>query len=324
VTWLPDETLAHLRAVAGDPAADAPPDLRDTPYELRETLGRGGMGTVYLAWDRELAREVAIKIVHADAAEALAHRVVREARTLARLEHPGIVPVHDVGELPDGRFYYVMKRVRGERLDVALRGMPSLAERLGVFERICEAVAFAHAHGVVHRDLKPENVMLGEFGETLVLDWGAAKMLADAPAPGSLPDDPAAEPPITGHGMVIGTPGYMAPEQARGDSAEVDARADVYALGALLREIVRRPEGDGDVSRPLRAIIARAMAATPDDRYPTADALADDVRRARDGEPVTVYRENLLERAGRLMMRYRVPLLLVLSYLAMRVVLLLL
>jgi serine/threonine protein kinase len=321
MTWLPDDTLAHLRAVASEEAP--PPDLSGTPYEIREELGHGGMGIVYLAWDRTLAREVALKVVNADAPDDLARRVMHEARTLAKLEHPGLVPVHDVGELPDGRPYYVMKRVRGERLDVALREMPSLAERLGIFERICDAVAFAHAHGVVHRDLKPENVMIGEFGETLVLDWGAAKTLGESPEAVGAPDDARATEPTTGHGMVIGTPGYMAPEQARGDSADVDARADVYALGAMLRDIVRSPDHDDEPSRALRAIIAHAMAPEPHGRYQTADALADDVRRARDDEPVSVYRENLLERAARLGSRYRVPLLLVLTYLVMRMILLL-
>ena len=323
MTWLPDATVAHLRAVAGALPETAAPDLSGTPYEIREELGHGGMGTVYRAWDRALAREVALKVVNPHAPADLARRVMHEARTLARLEHPGLVPVHDVGELPDGRPFYVMKLVRGERLDAALRTMPSLAERLGVFERICEAVAFAHANGIVHRDLKPENVMLGAFGETLVLDWGAAKTLGEAAEPTTLPDDGPPATPTTGHGMVIGTAGYMAPEQARGDSAAVDARADVHALGAMLRDIVQSPEGGDEPSRPLRAIIAHAMALEPDDRYQTADALAEDVRRARDGEPVSVYRENLLERAGRLVARYRVPLLLVLTYLVMRMILLL-
>jgi serine/threonine protein kinase len=280
------------------------------------------MGTVYLAWDSSLERETALKVLNADAAAELGRRLHREARTLARLEHPGIVPVHDVGTLPDGRVYYAMKRVRGKRLDAAARTMASLAERLGVFERICEAVAFAHAHGVVHRDLKPENVMLGEFGETLVLDWGAAKVLAGRDDP-ALPGESSQTSPTTGHGMVIGTPGYMSPEQARGDSADVDGRADVYALGVILRMMLD-PAGTGEpASRPLRAIVARATAADPPGRYPTAIALAEDVRRARSGEPVSAYRENILERAGRLASRYRVPLLLVLTYLLMRMILLL-
>jgi len=318
---MPDATTAPLRSVASR-QPDSAPDLSATPYDLRDVLGRGGMGTVYLAWDRALAREVALKVLNVEAAPDLGVRLLREARTLARLEHPGIVPVHDVGTLPDGRVFYVMKRVRGTRLDDAVSAMPSLAERLGVFERICEAVAFAHAHGVVHRDLKPENVMLGEFGETLVLDWGAAKVLSDGEESGP-PDDIAAGAPNTGHGMVIGTPGYMAPEQARGDSAGVDARADVYALGVMLGMMIESAESDERVPRRVRAIAARATAGEPRDRYASATALAEEVRRARDGQPVDAYRESLLERVGRIAFRYRVPLLLVLTYLVMRVVLLL-
>ena len=307
-------------------AADAP-DLSGTKYEIVGRIGQGGMGTVYRARDRELGREIALKVVRLpEGAPDVAARMMREARTLARLEHPGIVPVHDVGTLPDGRAFYAMKLVRG----APLHELPatSLAERLRIVERVCEAVAFAHAHGVIHRDLKPQNVMVGPFGEVLVMDWGVAKVVGEPAsslgADGVPGTDHSAE-PSTGHGVVLGTPGYMAPEQAAGDSSLVDARTDVYAIGALLRDVCTgnadgsHPDASGDVPRPLRAIIRRAMAPEPWDRYADVTALARDVAAFRAGDRVTAYNENLFERGRRLAVRHSTPILLVLAYLVMRV-----
>src|ERR1700690_1793894 len=173
--WLSDKALNHLER-----ALDRP-DLSGTKYELLEEIGRGGMGAVYRARDAELDREVALKVLHQpETAAGAAARMLREARILARLEHPSIVPVHDVGTLPDGRVFYVMKRVEGRRLDQFRATAPGLTELLRVFEKICEAAAFAHAQGIIHRDLKPENIMVGSFGEALVMDWGVAKVLADS------------------------------------------------------------------------------------------------------------------------------------------------
>ena len=306
-------------------ALDAP-DLGDDRYRVIEPLGRGGMGTVYLAEDRLLRRPVALKVLHVeDLSDEGVERMTREAHTLARLEHPGIVPVHDVGRLPDGRVFYAMKRVRGERLDRHVSAATPMAERLRLFLKMCEAVAFAHDAGVLHRDLKPENVMVGEFGEVLILDWGVAKWTGDREAPGN-PDASAhslAGSRETTPGTILGTPAYMAPEQARGDSAAVDARTDVHALGATLWFLLAgAPPGQG-VARPpaLAAICVRAMASDPALRYPSVVELASDVQRWLDGSRPLAHREGPLERAGRFATRYRVAIGLVLAYLVGRALL---
>jgi hypothetical protein len=226
--------------------------------------------------------------------------LLAEAQILARLEHPGIVPVHDAGALADGRVFYVMKLVRGDRLDAAIAAR-TLNERLDIFLRICEAVAFAHAHGIVHRDLKPENVMLGPFGEALVMDWGVAKV-AGAQTDGA---------------AVAGTPGYMAPEQER-DARSVDARADIYALGVILESML--PD---TAHKALVAIARHARAAQVEQRYADVSMLVRDVNQFREGAPVDAYRESPLERLARVYRRHRVPITLVLVYMVVRVILLL-
>ncbi len=267
------------------------PDVTGTRYQLLSVLGRGGMGVVYLARDTLLDREVALKIVERPSEDA------NEARILARLEHPGIVPVHDFGELPDGRLFYAMKCVRGDRLDRWMASGRELSERLGVFLRVCETVAFAHAHGVVHRDLKPENMMVGEFGEVLVLDWGVA----------TTPSQSAGS-----QCQIVGTTDYMAPEQARGEA--VDHRADVFALGAMLESIAELV--------PVLAIARKARSDEPASRYQDVQSLAADVSRFLAGRAVEAHRERLVDRLARFGRRYRLPILLVLTYLVARILLL--
>src|SRR5436853_5353984 len=172
--FLSDSALERLRE-----GAEAP-DLAGTRYRLLERIARGGMGVVYAAEDENLQRRVALKVLDAPGTDGdLANRLVREARVLARLEHPGIVPVHDVGTLADGRVFYTMKFVEGRRLDQHVESVASLPDRLRLFLRICDSVGFAHARGVLHRDLKPANIIVGAFGEILAMDWGLAKVLRD-------------------------------------------------------------------------------------------------------------------------------------------------
>ena len=289
--WLPDRTLDHLRVVLESP------DLSGTKYRVIREIGRGGMGVVYEAEDVELDRRVALKVLNGADFSG-------EARILARLEHPGIVPVHDAGMLPDGRVFYAMKLVEGTRLDRLAASGASLASRLRMFQKACETVAFAHSHGVIHRDLKPQNILVGSFGEVLIMDWGVARR---GPQPDAAP------------GTVMGTAGYMAPEQARGEVDRIDERSDVYALGAILRFL----SGEKDVPKRLAAIAAKAMAAEPDARCPSARDLGADVARFLDALPVTAYREGIFERLARVVSRNRMAVVLVAAYLLMRVLLLL-
>ncbi|MPZ20917.1 MAG: protein kinase [Luteitalea sp.] len=329
MTWLADSTVRHLQRVASWP------DFSGTRYSIVEELGRGGMGTVYRAVDEPLQREVAIKVVNALAGHGpLGARLQAEARVLATLEHPGIVPIHDVGTLADGRAFYVMKRVSGRTLDqLDLPGM-SLSDRLGLFERILHPIAFAHARGFVHRDLKPQNIMVGSYGEVLVLDWGLAKAsVADDeedPLEASTDAATTVAPGATEKGTVIGTPGFMAPEQAR--AATVDARADVYALGVILHVILSGREPPSvraaaearrfprlrPLPRRLRAICQKALAEAPDCRYAEAKGLAEDLARFRAGESVVAYPEGRLDRLERFVTTYRTPIVLVVVYLIMR------
>ncbi len=311
MTALSDAALAHLRSVAAGEGDEADQER----YRLVELLDRGGMGLVYRAYDRQLGREVALKVVAAPRpTEAAAGRLGQEARIMARLEHPAIVPVHDAGELADGRTYYAMRLVHGERLDAYLATERPLGERLRIFERVLEAVAYAHSHGVIHRDLKPANVMVGPFGEVLVMDWGVAKLRGDDGPPSEARSPSADGPPgWTAHGTVLGTPGYMAPEQERGEAALADERADVYSLGALLATMLGPAP-----PRALAAVATKALASEPAARYPTVAELAAEVAQFRAGLAVAAYRESAWEWLWRFTLRHRVAILMLLAYLLMR------
>ena len=264
---LSDAVLDRLRHVA------ALPDLAGTRYELESEIGRGGMGVVYAARDRDLDRRVALKVLDVPLAG--------EAQLIARLEHPAIVPIYETGTLADGRVFYAMKLVAGAPLDRVLAGSPALAERLRVIRRVGEALAFAHARGAIHRDLKPQNVMVGEFGEVYVMDWGV-----DA---------------------VAGTPAFRAPD------ARLDQRSDIYALGALLQFLL-----PAAAPPALRAIAAKAMNADPAARYPDVPALLADIERFQEGAAVEAWSEPLWHQLRRFGSRNAVLLWLLVAYAAVK------
>ena len=332
----------------------------DHRYLDVELAGVGGMGMVMMAHDRRLGRDIAIKRVAVDGDDPAAERrLAREARITARLEHPGIVPVYDAGVGPDGRSYYAMRLIRGRSLAEVLVGAPALDQRLPLVRQflvVCQSVAYAHRHGVLHLDLKPTNVMLGELGETLVVDWGLARELGEAAEPGddvpraARPAADGAEPAArlayaltdpggaagddalaTTHRALpapaapAGTPAYLSPERARGEPG--DATADVWALGAILVELLTGarllPGSTIEILHALTgppppprawpercppelcAIADKALAWRPGDRYADAEALSRDVAAYLDGRRVTAHDYSTVELARRLIHAWR-------------------
>jgi WD40 repeat protein/serine/threonine protein kinase len=317
----------------------APLQTQVARFRVLRFHAKGGLGQVHVALDEELLREVALKEIQSHQADSPAarDRFMREAEITGQLEHPGVVPVYGLGVHSDGRPYYAMRFIRGDSLMKHIQRFHAaqpvdfrsraFRELLGRFVDVCQAVAYAHARQVLHRDLKPDNIMLGKYGETLVVDWGLAKTAA-----GEQPEAAEEERRITLHrsgsaetleGSAVGTPEYMSPEQAAGQVGRIGPAADIYSLGATLYCLLagqpafnRRKDPDilksvqagrfpspqavlPSVPRPLQAICLKAMAQRPQDRYAQAADVAADIENWLADEPVTAYRETVRERASR-------------------------
>ncbi|HVX61908.1 MAG TPA: protein kinase [Pirellulales bacterium] len=329
------------------------PSSAGTRFRILRPYARGGLGEVYVALDEELHREVALKEIQqqrADQPESRA-RFLLEAEVTGGLEHPGIVPVYGLGAYPDGRPFYAMRFIRGDSLEEAIERFHAadassrdpgersvqLHQLLGRFVDVCDALEYAHSRGVLHRDLKPGNIMLGKYGETLVVDWGLAKVVgreetpAGKEAPPLQPVSASGSAP-TAAGQVLGTPQYMSPEQAEGRLDELGPASDVYSLGATLYTLLtgkapfdaaelgallrRVAQGDfppprsvnRSVPPPLQAICLKAMALRPADRYASPRALADDIEHWLADEPVGVWQEPWHARLWRWSKRHRTAL----------------
>jgi len=333
--------LSSDATVAAPVTGELPPlpEVARTLYATADEIARGGMGRIVAAEDRRLGRPVALKEL-LDPNDDSMPRFQREALITARLQHPGIVPVYEAGRWPTGEPFFAMKLVSGRPLDRVIAETETLSERLALLPRLaaaCDAIAYAHSQRIIHRDLKPGNVLIGDFGETVVIDWGLAKDLDAADSLDSANRAPRSKKSKTAHetasstltvaGSVMGTPAYMAPEQARGES--VDQRADVFALGAMLYhvlagappynartatdviaaaalgKIIPLRERVKNAPRDLVAILDRAMAPKQGDRYPNAGELAEELRRFLTGNLVEAHRYTALQRVGRFVKKHR-------------------
>ena len=345
----PVESMATVAAGGSPGPGDGRSRLPEVPlghFRAERELARGGMGKIVAADDIRLGRPVALKVLLEPTGDAIG-RFEREALITARLQHPGIVPVYEAGRWPGGEPFFAMKLVQGRPLDKVIAEATTLEARLALLPRVAaatDAIAYAHSQRIIHRDLKPANVLIGDFGETVVIDWGLAKSLDDAETsadrhptrslrpsavmtsqPGATPNSNAST--LTVAGAVMGTPAYMAPEQARGEP--LDQRADVFALGAMLYHLLAGappynartatdviaaaalgkvvPLTDRERRTPadLVAIVGRAMSPLPVDRYATAGELADELRRFMTGQLVGAHRYTAAQRVTRFVRKHR-------------------
>jgi len=300
-------------------------------YEVTEELARGGSGRILVVFDRHIGRKIAMKELLSDISKApsepedpqvtaIRNRFLREARVTGRLEHPSIVPVYEIGCHSDGSFYYTMRLVKGTTLLSAIRKCRGLIERLELlphFYHVCNAVAYAHSKGVINRDLKPSNVMIGEFGETVVLDWGLAKIKDSAETVFVRHENEDIGKTVVG--QAIGTPLYMSPEQAEGNIGEIDEISDIYSLGAILYQILtgRTPftgrttdeiiqkvinediesavKRDKDIPPELAAIADKALSKSKEGRYASVGEMIDDLSAYMSGRKVGVYHYSVFE-----------------------------
>jgi serine/threonine protein kinase len=312
-------------------------------FTLLHRHASGGVGDVHVARDEKLKRQVALKEIRADrrSSPTVRQRFINEAEITGLLEHPGIVPIYALDQDETGSPYYAMRFIQGQTFGQAIQSyhhQPSVLrfrELLQRFVTVCQTMAYAHSKEVIHRDLKPSNIMLGEFGETLVLDWGLAKQMQQSdccwPSDPTTPVSPTASDnhPFTQVGQVIGTLAYMSPEQAEGKLGELGPATDIFALGAILYELLtgRHPYAEiplvtmiyhvrlgrfpaprqikREIPRALEAICLKAMASVPTSRYGTATELAQDVERWLGGEPVTAFAEPWMMRSYRWLRRHR-------------------